>query len=33
LATDPKLMNKTGQVLTVADLRDEYGFVDVALEG
>lgn len=33
LATDPKLMSKTGQVLTVADLRDEYGFVDVELEG
>jgi dehydrogenase/reductase SDR family protein 1 len=29
LATDPKLMNKTGQVLEVADLKAEYGFKDV----
>lgn len=29
LATDPGLMDRTGQVLKVADLKEEYGFSDV----
>lgn len=28
LATDPKLLSRTGQVLKVADLKQEYGFED-----
>jgi NAD(P)-dependent dehydrogenase (short-subunit alcohol dehydrogenase family) len=29
LATDPKVMNKSGNILTVGDLAQEYGFTDI----
>jgi dehydrogenase/reductase SDR family protein 1 len=29
LATDPKLMNKTGQVLIAAQLAQDYAFTDI----
>jgi NAD(P)-dependent dehydrogenase (short-subunit alcohol dehydrogenase family) len=29
LATDPKILDRTGQVLTVGDLAAEYGFTDI----
>jgi hypothetical protein len=31
LAADPKIMDKTGRVLRVAELAEEYGFTDEAL--